>query len=485
MKGDLNKAITLTEMALDNHAEVINRFFRAMSEAEKARFWNTIRSDYEFYNTLAVASSKKKKSMIGKMYNNILSTKALLLNSSIKIRNDILSSNNDSLIANYERWEELKEQLIEELGMSSEQLKEEGLDPKQTAKDIQELERLLSEQSALFSENTEEKLITWKDVKEVLQADEVAVEIIRYRHFSTEFTDSVIYAALVVTPSSSNAPVLLPLPNGNNLEGKFLKYYRACIEYKIEDQLSYENFWRPIDQLVPDGSKVFLSAEGAYNQINLEAVLNDNGEYVIDRSNIVLVSNTKELVNSREKKVKNEGDYVLMGNPAYYADMSPEEYNTNNDRSIPQLPGAQKEVKLIDARLRSLDKSPNTRINRDATETAVNALRSPKVFHIATHGYFLADEKEKSNSDLAKERSVSNPLLRSGLLLNNAGDLMKSDNVYEFNKSEGVLNRLRGDEFTFRWNGIGHFKCLRNSPWRCTSRRRSIRFTTSIPHCWF
>ncbi|MGB0522868.1 MAG: CHAT domain-containing tetratricopeptide repeat protein [Flammeovirgaceae bacterium] len=445
MMGNLPKAIKYTELALENHAEVINRFFRAMSEAEKSRFWNTIRNDYEFYNTLAVAASKRKKSMIGKMYDNTLATKALLLNSSIKIRNDILNSNDDSLIANFEQWERLKEQLIEELGMSSEQLKEEGLDPKQTQKEIDALERQLSSQSALFSQNTEETLITWKTVQAELKDNEVAVEIIRYRQFTNQFSDSVIYAALVVTPKTAKAPLLLVLPNGNDLEGKYLKYYRTCIEYKIEDQYSYENFWRPIDQVVPDGSKVFLSAEGAYNQINLEAVLNDNGEYVLDRSNIVLVSNTKEIVDDRRDKEENKGmkakseQLALFGNPVYYSDLKPEEYNTYTDRPITQLPGTQAEVKTLTDLLLRQDLAPDTKINLQATEDAVGELDNPKVFHIATHGYFMADEVVASNSDLAKERSVSNPLLRSGLLLTNAGDLMKDNNVYNFNKGKGVL----------------------------------------------
>lgn len=444
MKGELGKAIAFTEIALDNHADVIKRFFRAMSEAEKSRFWNTIRNDYEFYNTLAVAASKKK-SMVSKMYNNTLATKALLLNSSIKIRNTILNSNDDSLKADFAQWERLKEQLIEELGMSAEQLKEEGLDPKKTTKGIEALERTLSEKSSLFSQNTEETIIEWKNVQKALNDDEVAVEIIRYRHFTNQFSDSIIYAALVVTPKTSKAPLLLTLPNGNELEEKYLKYYRTCIEYKIEDQYSYENFWRPIDQVVPEGAKVYLSSDGAYNQINLEAVLNDNGEYVIDRSNIILVSNTKELVIARQEKtasdvVKEKSEQLaLFGNPVYYQDLKPEEFNTYTDRPITQLPGTQAEVKSLTDLLIRQDMAPDTRINLQATEDAVDTLQNPKVFHIATHGYFLPDEIVESNSDLAKERSVSNPLLRSGLLLTNAGDLMKDNNVYNFNKGKGVL----------------------------------------------
>ncbi|MFT5915465.1 MAG: CHAT domain-containing protein/tetratricopeptide (TPR) repeat protein [Bacteroidia bacterium] len=438
MLGNLKKSIKFTEEALANHEEVIDKFFRAMSEAEKSRFWNTIRGDYEFFNTLAIVASDKKKSMIGKMYDNTLATKAILLNSSIKVRNTILTSGNDSLIANYERWEGKKEQLIEELGMNNEQLKEEALDPKKTQKDIEDLERLLSAQSSLFDASSDEEAITWKNVQSVLKDDEVAVEILRFRHFTNKFTDSVVYVALVVTPKTSGAPKMLAIPNGNDLEGRFMKYYRTCIEYKIEDKFSYENYWRPIDQFVAEGSKVYLSGEGAYNQINLEAVLNDNGSYVLDNSNIALVSNTKELVKARSGKEKvsfgEKNDKItLFGNPEFYPS------SAEGVRAIPQLPGTQAEVSAIDEMSTKNDIHTSMKINAAATEESVKAMRSPKVFHIATHGYFLPDEKVSSESDLAKEQSVSNPLLRSGILLTNAGPLMASDNVYAFNKQPGVL----------------------------------------------
>jgi len=330
------------------------------------------------------------------------------------------------------------------LGMSNEQLKEEGIDVKQLVKEIERLEKALTNQSSLFVENTVDEVITWKDVKSVLQPNEAAAEIIRYRHFTDHFTDSVVYAALVVTPKTSGAPTMVGLPHGNDLEGKFMKYYRSCIEYKLEDKFSFENYWRPIDQVIPEGSKVYLSGEGAYSQINLEAVLNDNGEYVLDRNNIALVSNTKEVVSERRKAAKGEtvvssGKIVLLGNPVYYKNLKEEDFNKVNNRAVTQLPGTQAEVNAINTTLLSNDVSTDIYINKQATEEVVEKLSSPKVLHVATHGYFLPDEQAETDSDLAKEKATNNSLLRSGILLTNAGDLLSSNNVYEFNKEDGVL----------------------------------------------
>lgn len=88
------------EEVLANYKNFIQEYFPALSEREKAKFWNTIKGDYEFYNTLIV-SRNRSTNYIGELYNNALLTKALLLNSSIKVRQRIMSSNDDELIKMY------------------------------------------------------------------------------------------------------------------------------------------------------------------------------------------------------------------------------------------------------------------------------------------------------------------------------------------------------------------------------------------------
>ena len=95
MQGDVRKSQEALEEVLNNYATFIQKYFPALSEREKAKFWNTIKQDYEFYNTLVINYNRGNEDLIAKLYDNALLTKALLLSSSIKIRQRILSSGND------------------------------------------------------------------------------------------------------------------------------------------------------------------------------------------------------------------------------------------------------------------------------------------------------------------------------------------------------------------------------------------------------
>ena len=60
---------------------------------------------------------------------------------------------------------------------------------------------------------------------------------------------------------------------------------------------------------------IYLSSEGVYNQLNVETLQDDNDTYLIDKYDILLVSNTKDLAITRiyeKKKIKkNQFDFNL------------------------------------------------------------------------------------------------------------------------------------------------------------------------------
>jgi len=440
MLDKFKKSKKYTEEVLANYTSYINEFFPALSEREKARFWNKIRDDFEFFNNLSItkASNKKNKKLIGEVYNNTMSTKSLLLSSSIKVRNQILNSNDSSLIKNYQSWTEKKELLTKVLAMSQEQLKETDTDPKQLEKEIEEIEKELSSQSAIFDQSAHHSKSDWKELQKRLKKGEAAIEIIRYRYFDKSFTDSVVYAALIVKPKAKH-PELVILPKGNLLETNYLRYYRYCIIYNVEDENSYNYFWKPIHDQLPESTKIYLSSEGVFNQINLEAIRHHDGKFIIDHNDIVLLGNTYDLIDKKEISSKKSSSVSLFGNPVFYKDLTEDAFSKYNERQISQLPGTQFEVSKLDSLLKnSIGSNTEVYVNKAATEDQVKALQSPKIFHIATHGFFMPDEEHNIDSKI-DDRAVNNPLLRSGLLLSNAGDLMATNNVYSFNKESGVL----------------------------------------------
>lgn len=433
MQKNMKAAKANIEEALGKYEEFIKQYFPALSEREKAKYWNTIKGDFEFYNTLAFGNFEDFKDQ-KKVYDYQLLTKALLLSSSIKIRERILNSSDEALKTQYSSWLQKKELLTLAISMSPAQLTEAEIDVAALHQEVERLEKDLSQRSEIFGENFETKRIEFGDVKKALKANEVAIEMIRYRYFNHTFTDSVIYAALY-TKSDFSKPKAILLKDGHKLEGKYFKFYRNAITGKIHDNVSYGVFWQPIIEEIGQVATVYLSADGIYNQINLEAIATPDGRYVIDNSNIVLVSNTKDIYlrTTKKRQAGTDNTASMFGNPTFYVTASA-------NRSIPDLPGTEKEINQLHFLLKEKGWMTNEFVERSAAEEKIKEMNSPKIFHIATHGLYRPSTQMTLEKELEGNEAMltQNPLMRTGLLLRGAGDLLdKTD--YNYNMESGIL----------------------------------------------
>ncbi|WP_370089890.1 CHAT domain-containing protein [Ekhidna sp.] len=434
------------EKVLANYKNFIREYFPALSEREKAKFWNTIKGDYEFYNTLIINRNRSAK-YIGELYNNALLTKALLLNSSIKVRQRIMNSNDEELINMYSKWIDDKELLTAALSMSTQDLAENGINPVQLANDVELLEKNISLKSELFSQSADSRQVVWEDVKGALGENEVAIEMVRFRVFDHTFTDKVMYALLYVKGDKRSEPKMILLENGEELENKFLKTYRNSIKYKIGDKFSYDQFWFPIEREIGIVATIYLSPDGVYNQINLEAIPTPDGKYVLDNSNIILVSNTKDLfMNKIKSKVVSEKQYAMMfGNPEFYVQTEPGQplpssgLTRSTAEVVSPLPGTKQEIEelndLLDRKGWSIDKFTEAK----ADEPSIKQVSNPRVFHVATHGFFKETPKASAlDQEYNETAAYENPLLKTGLLLAGAGDVL-NQTQFNYNVDNGIL----------------------------------------------
>jgi CHAT domain-containing protein/tetratricopeptide (TPR) repeat protein len=434
MEKDFKAAKRNIEEALSNYEAFIKQFFPALSEREKAKYWNTIKGDFEFYNTLAFGNLDDFRDLSGKVYNYQLLTKALLLSSSIKIRQRILNSQDEALKASYNLWVQKKELLTNALSMSTQQLTENGIDPAALSNEVEALEKQLSVQSELFGQSFENKKITYENVQKAMDKNDVAVEMVRYRLFDHHFTDSIMYVALYVKNDNAR-PKVIPLPGGNKLETRYFSYYRNCITGKIPDVYSYNVFWEPIQKEVGQYATIYFSPDGVYNQLNLEAIPTPDGKYVIDNSNIVMISNTKDLYlrKLRSKQAAAANNASMFGNPTFYLSASA-------DNRIPSLPGTEKEVTELQELLKQKGWKTDEYTEGFASEEKVKELDNPKIFHIATHGFYTPTSDVKDVSELTENEAElgDNPLLKTGLLLKGAGDML-TKTKYNYNLESGIL----------------------------------------------
>ena len=438
MQGDKRRAKKTSQEVINNYDNFIKTYFASLSEREKSEYWNTIKSDYEFFNTIAIEFKNEDPKLIEQVYNNALATKAILLNSSIKIRETILNGDSEELKRNYLAWLDKKEFLTTVLSMSTEQLYENEIDPTLLIDEVELLEKKLSEDSKLFGDNNDKNKITWDKVQDVLNPDEVAIEMVRFRYFDHIFTDSIIYMGVYVKNSKElKTPGMFVINNGADLEGKYFKVYRNSIIYRIEDKYSNKQYWKPIIDVVGNTSTIYLSADGVYNQINLEAIPTGNDKYVLDNSNIVLVSNTKDIFLNKQgkSKEKTSDNASMFGNPIYYVDASKPKKG-----AIGQLPGTEKEINALIQLLDENGWTTSENLEYKATESEIKLVKSPKIFHVATHGFFTPAQQVAQNAASGQKEATAleNPLLRTGLLLTGAGDLLNKTE-FNYNEEDGIL----------------------------------------------
>lgn len=444
-KEEFDKAESNIQFVLEAHKNYIRESFPVLSDREKSKAWSLRRDDFEFFTNFAIQRAESKPELLELLYDNLLITKSVLLSASKSVRNKILNSGNDSLIANYNRWIDLKNELVRSVGLSQEQLKESGIDIRELQGQVDDLEKVLSRQSNDFT--SQEARISWENVRDVLEPQDYALEVFRFRHYQNRFTDSIGYAALIINGSSSR-PELVKIPNGEALEGRYLKIYRNSMRYSVPDYTSYDNFWKPIDEVIPDGSRIYFSADKAYTQINVESLALDDGGYLIDKDNVLLVTTTKDLLAVKQRDQEKRGlpkRMALFGNPKFYPDFVEGEgegammRDQSSDRIKP-LPGAQREVEAIAASVQANEKL--LFVQEEASETRVKRLTQterPMLYHFATHGFFEPDISDEQRAALRRLNASDNPLLRSGLLFKDAGLLMQNANYHEYNREPGVL----------------------------------------------
>ncbi|MCU0451414.1 MAG: CHAT domain-containing protein [Bernardetiaceae bacterium] len=439
------------------HASYVGEFFPAFSYHQKLRYWNQLRPEVELFYNVAAQRGIKDKNLLADMYGYVMFFKSLLIGMEGKAKAAILESRDSTLVRNYRRWVGLKQQLTQNLAQGPE-TGSVGPDLASLQKQIEELEQQLAQQSASFAQiKGANRWLPAEELGRALQRNEAAVEIVRFNYFDQTFTDSVVYAALLLGPGE-RAPTFIPLPDTRNLEDGYLKYYRNSVKFSLPDTLTYRRYWQPVHTALDRRTqRVFVAADGVYNQLNLEALRLHDSTYLIDQLEVVPLTNTAELAAAavgttaeadgrRTRKDKTPPlaplrSYVFMGNPVFYKDLAPDQYQVVNERPVPQLPGTYLEVEA----LTKLLKSPNTNtaewVTTEATEARLKALRNPTVVHVATHGFFQPDlgGPGLNANDLHVQRALENPLLRSGLLLRNGGDLVASGNPYNYNREDGVL----------------------------------------------
>lgn len=425
-KGDLTTAYSYLSGAANKSLEFINNYFPPMSEAEKTKYWDILQPRFQRFYNYAIEASAANPAVLNDVYNYQIATKALLLNSTNKIKKAILSSGDQSLIDEYISWIGQKEALARYYALTKEELAQQKIDLSALEKVANNTERSLSLRSTDFAKGYYAEQIRFGQVAAQLQDTEALLEIIRVRTFDKDFTDQSRYMALVLTKGSLQ-PAIALLDNGNQLETRYAKFYKNAIQQKTQDDYSYPQYWERIEPLLVGKKTIYLSPDGVYNQININTLKKTDGDYILNRYDVVVIGNSKDLIAIKTMKpVLTAKDAFVLGFPDYGG-------------NAVALPGTKVEIDGINKILTGSGYKVSKREQKEASEGSLKSVKGPSLMHIATHGYFLADADLKGNDAMGvnAENAKNNPLLRSGLILSGvpapgqdktSSDLQSNDN---------------------------------------------------------
>ncbi len=426
-KGDLEKAASSFQIAMDKSLDFINRYFPPMSEAEKTKYWDVLQPRFQRYYNYCLEASATNPAIVQNMYDYQMATKGLLLNSTNKIKKAILASGNAELIKDYTAWLDKKETLARFYSLSKEELTEQKIDLAGMEKEANDMERSLSQRSADFSQGYSTEKISYQQIASLLADNEASVEFVRVASFDKNFNGESKYAVLILTKGAAQ-PKLVILDNGNQLETRYAKFYRNSIQQKGADQYSYDQFWARIEPALEGKKVIYVSLDGVYNQISLNTLKKTDGDFTLNRYDLVTIGNSRDLIELKKRKaVVSKKAAFLMGFPDY------------GGNAVAALPGTKVEVDNIGKILKASGYQVTPYLQKTATEAVLKAMKGPAIVHIATHGYFLQDV-DQSAAGVHEENAKNNPLLRSGILLSGASVTLKGDALPNLESNDnGVL----------------------------------------------
>lgn len=444
-KGDYKKAKEFYLASLQAYKQQFSKFFDSMSETDQFGYYSLLQNRFEDFNTFVALYAEKfpkenNSELIKTCFDCQLFIKSMMLNRNLGTRREILSSRDTSLQRIYRQWVFNKQKLAE--SFRNLDVEKNYWNTAELEQSVTSLEQQLKSKTNLFAAQKE---LHFTDVQKALKPGEAALSIFTSLKSLEDTSGINEYRALIVKPGMT-APLLVKLDGSENFDELYFDEYSERIENKTTDNDSYNRFWKPISKHLSGISKVHLSPDGIYNKLNLYTLFNPQTQkYVLDEITISTLPNLSVITDKPSTNTSNTAE--LFGYPDYEFDFAKKASQPKLNSSVavnrfgfselPPLPGTKTEIENIAAALSKSGWKVNSYSKENASETQLKQVQSPKVLHIATHGFFLKyveDYEDKSILGFEANAIKNNPFLRSGIMMAGASVVARDTlnaNAYE------------------------------------------------------
>jgi len=462
----------------------VQKFNITLFKSYENKLNNNLRNDlYEYlfsgYKILFSINRKLNNYQeITNQYNYLCFLKGRELSKNTSMSSAIYDSGDIELINSYENWININKRISLSYEKNIEERKILGLDLNQLQERSDKLERQLTIRSSIFTAN--QRNYSFDEIVSNLKENEIYIDIanIPFYDFERNQYEQSKYYAYVIRKGDT-IPQLVTIGSDNLLNranGIYDRYINDKTEDAEQSNTCYNVFWSKFDPYLKGISTVYFSPDGVYNKINPNVLYDRlSNVFLMNKFDIVYVSNVEDFVHQKENfnffQKSNNLNAVIIGDPTFNLDLKDiqtqlvsNEYKTrtfnqeelnNLQRGtiIRSLPGTKEEINVISKKLSSKGWKTTVYSEKEASEENLKKINAPRILHIATHGYFFKDNNISAEIDPIlpdQQRTLSNPLFRSGLLFAGAenskkGELLANENGW-LNSYEASLLNLRGTE---------------------------------------
>ena len=274
------------------------------------------------------------------------------------------------------------------------------------------------------------------------------------------------YGAYVVS-ANSRSPKLIPLCEVDEVEDIFYNStpdpeFISNLYSKDKAHQLYKMLWSNLDLELKGYKTIYYSLAGPLSTINFDALVTDSGKRLNQGRNLVLVSSPKYI--GTDATITKDLSLAAFGAPDFNLSsetmaVNASSFDCYSGEDISDhlalrgdvlrgnwldIPGTRKEVEAIAGLITGKGAPTRSYYGADASEEAFKSLngQSPKVIHIATHGFVITTQAQYDNSAFAQSLSGiterNSYMLWTGLVFAGGNTTWKGEKIPE-GVEDGIL----------------------------------------------
>ena len=306
--------------------------------------------------------------------------------------------------------------------------------------EVEQLEGGLARQVAGLGKARRALSVTVEQVQSALPQQAALIELLRYSHYLGKDKYEPRYGAVVI--GASGEPIWVSLGNAAEIEKNVALYQKSVRGKTDEAALSSvlkalnNQVWVPIEKALPAGTTtVIVSPDAELSFVSFATLLTADDRFVGEKYSVRYVASGRDLLREAKAPAGPKTTMRVFANPDFGGIAAAQRVDQKNvvalrsvemrdleGISLPSLPGTEKEAAELEARAKKSNWQPQTYLGANATKAELRKVNSPRILHLATHGFFLPEiglgtPKGVGHAAEIPKGKLVNPMHRSGLAM--------------------------------------------------------------------